>query len=76
MQSTNTILMIEPVAFGINPETAESNIFQKDGEIGDVQSKALLEFNQLVELLRSKGVNVITVKDSVAPHTTDSIFPE
>lgn len=75
MQSTNTILMIEPVAFGINPETAESNIFQKDGEIGDVQSKALLEFNQLVELLRSKGVNVITVKDSVAPHTTDSIFP-
>ena len=75
MQSTNSILMIEPVAFGINPETAESNIFQKDGEIGDVQSKALLEFNQLVELLRSKGVNVITVKDSQAPHTTDSIFP-
>ncbi len=75
MQSTNTILMIEPVAFGANAETAESNIFQQDGDIGDTQAKALLEFNALVEKLESHGVNVIVVQDTIEPRTTDSIFP-
>ena len=75
MQSTNTILMIEPVAFGANIETAESNIFQHDGDIGDVQTKALLEFNELVAKFEAKGVSVIRVQDTLEPRTTDSIFP-
>jgi len=74
-QSTNTILMIEPVAFGTNVETAESNIFQHDGDIGDTQVKALEEFNTLVALLESKGVNIIRIKDTLEPRKTDSIFP-
>ena len=74
-QSSNTILMIEPVAFGANAETAESNIFQHSGDIGDTQAKALEEFNVLVESLESKGVKVIRVQDTVEPITTDSIFP-
>ncbi|MBT8141721.1 MAG: amidinotransferase [Gammaproteobacteria bacterium] len=74
-QSTNTILMIEPVAFGTNTETAESNIFQMDGEINNPQELALTEFNGLVDALESNGVNVIRVQDSVEPRTTDSIFP-
>jgi hypothetical protein len=28
--STNEILMIRPVSFGANPETADSNAFQAD----------------------------------------------
>ena len=28
-----------------------------------------------MEKLRSKGINVITVKDTLEPHTPDSIFP-
>jgi len=75
VQSTNTILMVEPIAFGANVETAESNIFQKDGDIGDTQAKALEEFNRLVSKLESKGVNIIRVKDTDEPRTTDSIFP-
>lgn len=75
MQSTNTLLMIEPIAFGANTETAESNIFQHDGDIADVQTKALAEFNALVAALESKGVSVIRVKDTPMPSTTDSIFP-
>ncbi len=75
MQSTNTILMIEPVSFGANAETAESNIFQRDGDIGDTQILALQEFNALVEKLESKGVNVIRIKDTIEPRKTDSIFP-
>jgi len=75
VQSTNTILMVEPVAFNSNPLTAESNVFQHAGEIENVQEKALGEFNVLVKKLEAKGVNVIRIKDTLEPHTSDSIFP-
>ena len=75
MQTTDTVLMIEPIAFGYNAQTAENNYFQVDQKNSDVQSKALAEFNIFVEKLRSKGINVITVKDTLDPHTPDSIFP-
>lgn len=67
--------MIEPIAFGYNAETAENNYFQVEQTGSDIQSKALAEFNTFVGKLRSKGVNVITVKDTLDPHTPDSIFP-
>ncbi|REC49124.1 citrulline utilization hydrolase CtlX [Chryseobacterium pennipullorum] len=75
MQTTDTVLMIEPIAFGYNAETAENNYFQVEQTGSDIQSKALAEFNTFVGKLRSKGVNVITVKDTLDPHTPDSIFP-
>ncbi|MGG5208842.1 citrulline utilization hydrolase CtlX [Chryseobacterium sp. MIQD13] len=75
MQTTDTVLMIEPIAFGYNAETAENNYFQVEQKDSDVQSKALAEFNTFVGKLRSKGVNVITIKDTLDPHTPDSIFP-
>lgn len=67
--------MIEPVAFGYNAETAENNYFQVEQKGADIQSKALAEFKIFVEKLESKGINVITVKDTIDPHTPDSIFP-
>lgn len=75
MQTTDTVLMIEPIAFGYNAETAENNYFQIEQEGSDIQEKALQEFKAFVEKLRDKGINVITIKDSVDPHTPDSIFP-
>lgn len=75
MQTTDTVLMIEPIAFGYNAETAENNYFQVEQKGSDIQEKALQEFNAFVEKLRSKGINVITVKDTLEPHTPDSIFP-
>lgn len=75
MQTTNTVLMIEPVAFGYNAQTAENNYFQVEQKGADTQSKALIEFNNFVEKLRNKGINVIAVKDTMEPHTPDSIFP-
>ena len=67
--------MIEPVAFGYNAQTAENNYFQVNSENAETQEKALAEFKKFVEKLRSKGVNVISVKDTLQPHTPDSIFP-
>lgn len=76
-QTTNTILMIEPVLFGFNAETAVNNYFQskKVDETADLQKLALDEFRKMVELLRAKGIDVLVVKDTKQPHTPDSIFP-
>jgi len=76
-QTTSTILMIEPVAFGFNDQTSINNYFQQKGilKAPDIQRKALDEFNRMVEQLREKGVNVLVVKDTLEPHTPDSIFP-
>ena len=75
MQTTDTVLMIEPIAFGYNAETAENNYFQVEQKGEDIQAKALAEFNAFVEKLRAKGIHVITIKDTLDPHTPDSIFP-
>ncbi|KQT21916.1 amidinotransferase [Chryseobacterium sp. Leaf404] len=75
MQTTGTVLMIEPIAFGYNAETAENNYFQVEQKGADIQSKALAEFKIFVEKLKSKGINVINIKDTIDPHTPDSIFP-
>ena len=76
-QYTSTILMVEPTAFYYNPETAVNNYFQTETTDSqeDIQQEALAEFQGMVSALRSKGVNVITIKDTASPHTPDSIFP-
>lgn len=72
---SNKILMIEPVAFGFNLETATNNYFQKESTQEDAQTQALAEFQNMVELLRSKSIEVIVIQDTLEPHTPDSIFP-
>lgn len=76
-QTTNTILMVEPVSFGYNKQTAVNNYFQHNDTScdSDIQCHALEEFNLMAQKLRAKGLNVIVVKDTPEPHTPDSIFP-
>jgi hypothetical protein len=78
-QTTSNILMIRPVNFGFNQETAESNAFQ-NAEFGkqnkdQSQQIALREFDEMVNQLRKSGVNVIVIDDTAEPYTPDSIFP-
>ncbi|TXJ29523.1 MAG: amidinotransferase [Chitinophagaceae bacterium] len=77
MQTTSHILMIRPVSFVYNEETAVNNAFQSASEetTANVQQKALQEFDDFVALLRSNGVDVTVVEDTPVPHTPDSIFP-
>jgi len=72
-----SILMIEPIAFGFNAQTATNNYFQQNDNSAaeEIQKKALQEFTAMVEKLRSKNIDVIVVKDTPQPHTPDSIFP-
>jgi len=76
-QTTHTILMVEPVAFGFNEQTAVNNYFQQnDFQLkSEIQKLAIEEFREMVEILRANGVNVLVVKDTEHPHTPDSIFP-
>lgn len=77
-QTTNTIVMIRPVAFRMNEQTAVNNYYQKvlDNLLpATVNAKAQEEFDAYVEKLREIGVNVIVVDDTVNPDTPDSIFP-
>lgn len=77
-QTTNTILMIRPVAFRMNEQTAVNNYYQKvlDNLLpATVNAKAQEEFDTFVAKLRNVGVNVIVVEDTVSPDTPDSVFP-
>lgn len=76
-QTTNTILMIRPVNFRLNEETAVNNYFQEVLELSDseINYRAQLEFDVFVDKLREVGVNVIVEDDLVINDTPDSIFP-
>jgi len=77
MQITNTILMIRPVAFRKNEETAVNNYFQEDLDVQNqvVNSRAQKEFDDFVMLLKAEGVHVVVVDDILENDTPDSIFP-
>ncbi|SHI90443.1 hypothetical protein SAMN04487911_107100 [Arenibacter nanhaiticus] len=77
MQVTNTILMVRPVNFRKNEQTAVNNYFQEDLDLKnqEINAKAQAEFDALVTSLREKGVNVIVVNDTLENDTPDSIFP-
>ena len=39
MQTANTVLMVEPIAFGYNSQTAQNNYFQVEQKEADIQEK-------------------------------------
>ncbi|MGL1888551.1 MAG: arginine deiminase-related protein [Reichenbachiella sp.] len=78
VNTTSTILMIRPVQFRYNEQTAVNNYYQKVQEelvAEKAQENALDEFDQFVEKLEAKGVEVVVVSDTLKPDTPDSIFP-
>ncbi len=75
MATTSRLLMIRPVNFTFNEETAVNNAFQVNIAADDTQLKALAEFDAFVQVLRDNGVDVLVVNDTPSPVTPDSIFP-
>ncbi|MBC7643329.1 MAG: amidinotransferase [Flavobacterium sp.] len=77
-QNTNSILMIRPVAFRMNEQTAVNNYYQKvldNLSPETVNTKAQEEFDTFVQKLRIVGIDVTVVDDNLEPSTPDSIFP-
>ena len=54
---TNKILMVRPVSFTFNEETAVNNHYQKKDNkpIQEIQNNALTEFDNMVEKLKKIG---------------------
>ncbi|NRR91708.1 amidinotransferase [Winogradskyella undariae] len=76
-QTTNTILMIRPINFRMNEQTAVNNYFQEDLDLknAEINAKAQNEFDAFVEKLRAVGINVIVEEDDKLNDTPDSVFP-
>ncbi|NNC49279.1 MAG: amidinotransferase [Flaviramulus sp.] len=76
-QTTNTILMVRPVNFRMNEQTAVNNYYQEEVDMlpSTVNARAQQEFDAFVEKLRSISVEVIVVEDIKETDTPDSIFP-
>lgn len=73
--TTSEVLMVRPICFEYNPETAVNNSFQIAGDTEQANKLAVTEFDNYVKLLEDAGVRVVVIQDTIVPHTPDSIFP-
>ena len=69
--------MVRPASFGFNEETAANNYFQSNPDIGkdELQKKALVEFDMMVQSLLNYDINVIVIEDTKETAKPDAIFP-
>ncbi|OZV66813.1 citrulline utilization hydrolase CtlX [Winogradskyella aurantia] len=76
-QTTDTILMIRPINFRMNEQTAVNNYFQEDLDLknAEINAKAQKEFDDFVDKLKAVGIKVIVEQDDKLMDTPDSIFP-
>ncbi|HEY4967715.1 MAG TPA: arginine deiminase-related protein [Puia sp.] len=75
MQNTSHVLMIRPLHFAFNAETAVNNKFQVKSYTENLSVLAVREFDAFVKALQEEGIDVTVVEDSPDPHTPDAIFP-
>lgn len=76
-QTSSHIVMVRPAAFGYNVETAENNTFQNKPVSGKetIIQRAINEFDNLVQILRTEGIVVEVIQDTSDPAKPDAIFP-
>ena len=76
-QTTNTIVMVRPINFRMNEQTAVNNYFQEELALKNaaINAKAQQEFDDFVVTLEAHGIKVIVVSDTPEFDTPDSIFP-
>lgn len=76
-QITDTILMVRPVRFRMNEETAVNNYFQEqlDLQNEEINKKAQQEFDAFAQKLQNAGVKLIIIDDKYEQNTPDSVFP-
>jgi len=73
-QTTGRVLMIAPLSFGVNPQTADSNAFQ-----AHVGGKSLVWLARREALgtaaqLRAAGIDVLLFDDTEQPATPDAVY--
>jgi hypothetical protein len=71
----STVMVVRPRNFMFNEETAISNKFQVKGTDVTISARAIIEFDNFVSILRTKGINVIVIDDTSVPVKPDAVFP-
>ncbi|PQJ74937.1 citrulline utilization hydrolase CtlX [Polaribacter gangjinensis] len=76
-QTTNSILMIRPINFRMNEQTAVNNYYQEalDLKNAEINKKAQFEFDTYVDKLKSHGIEVVVISDTDEFDTPDALFP-
>jgi hypothetical protein len=74
-QTSGTVLMVRPAAFGFHSEAAESNAFANRPTGEDVSAAALREFEGLAGALDAAGIEVLILDDTPNPPKPDAVFP-
>ncbi len=78
-RTTDTVLMVRPYDFGFNEETGTDNEFQQKSNFSEIEinKKANIEFQNMVDLLKKEGVNVLVLEKPEIPYSKapDAIFP-
>jgi hypothetical protein len=76
VQQSRSVMMIRPMSFGFNNQTAGSNSFQKSGASADeTATKARQEFDTMKDVLLSHEIPVHVFDDDAAIPKPDAIFP-
>lgn len=77
MQAAGILLMIRPLSFRRNEETAVNNSFQSAGMAApaDLNDRVTDEFNALEEALREKGIQALVYNSEEGADTPDALFP-
>lgn len=73
-QLTGKVLLVPPVGFGYDPQTALSNSFQHQQHGPGVRREATLEFEGLVRALTDRGITV-TLLEPNDPQAPNAVFP-
>ncbi len=75
-QAANALIMLRPAAFACNPQTLESNYFQRQSDArDDPANKARAEFDALAERLVGAGADVRIFAGSETKRLPDEVFP-
>jgi len=74
----SSVIMVKPVDFGFNPQTAADNTFQQKPtqSVQQIQHQAMQEFEQAQKVLQKLAIDIITLDKSPSKVTQpDAIFP-
>lgn len=77
-QAASSIFMVRPKHFGYDQSTASSNAFQHaEGAqlVDEIAQKAITEFDQAIDKLRSAGIKVHVIEDTDSPEKPNAVFP-
>lgn len=73
-QCASSVLMIRPRFFRGNEETGSTNAFQDATAVPEAESKAVAEFDHVVNRLRKQGIYIIDI-DNENTEAPDAVFP-